>query len=269
MLILITNTCHMDCPHCMECSSPEPQHMTWAHIEKSCEFAIRHGSSTVLLSGGELTCHPDWNRAARLFAPHFLNVLLSTNGAWLGSPVEDEMLALLRECPTVNLQISSFPGLYREYDRISSAVKPFAQRLKAAGLKRRMAFESIRSILDEKMLALGRACEHEDLRALAAKSNVTASCIVSSIVSAQVPLDDVIHALEMRGKFCRPVIDCKGLLHWSESMLCPSFASLDEPDGEIVRKAHEWRPCGKCEGFKKFLARTDPQYVSGRAVLGF
>jgi hypothetical protein len=39
--------------------------MTWAHIKKSCEFAIRHGSSTVLLSGGELTCHPDWNVVRR------------------------------------------------------------------------------------------------------------------------------------------------------------------------------------------------------------
>lgn len=268
MLVLITNTCRMGCPHCMERSSPEPQHMEWGLIEKCCEFGRRHGVSAVMISGGEVTCHPQWAEAVRLFASRYLIVIVPTNGMWLGTADEDTFVKILKDCPNVSLQITSIPGLYPQYDQIAAAVPAFARRLRSEGLGDRMAFESSRALLDSKMLAMGRACEHEEFVRLAETSEVTASCFTSALIAAQVPFDEAILTMEMRGRFCRPMIDYRGLMHWSEVILCPGFARIDEPDAEIVRKAHEWRPCGSCPGFRKLLAKHEPQYVNARRILG-
>lgn len=267
MLIALTNTCRMGCPHCLQCATPDPQHMSWEHIERSRDFDRWAGAQVVLLSGGELTEHPKWTHAVDLFASSgFLRVILPTNGMWIGTSKEDEMFALLRTHQNIRLQVTSVPGLYPLHKQTLEGVSRFKLRLRDAGLKRRLSFET----KIESMIELGRACDHEPSRKAAQEDpRKTMSCLSSAVVSAQVMFKDAIKVMEPRGVVCHPLIDWQGNLHWSESWLCPSFASIDEEFEEIGRKAHEWRPCGKCAGFRKFIESTDEKYALGKIILGF
>ena len=242
--------------------------MAWDDMVLACRFACRHAATTVLVSGGEPTCHPDWRKAVRLFSKNLPSVLVSTNGSWIGTSIEEEMTSVLKECPNVGIQISSFPGLYPQYERVASLVPGYLARLEKAGLSGRASFESSRALIDSKMLALGRACEHDDLKELAAKAIGTTSCISSLLIAAQLPFDEAIVTMELHGKFCRPMIDYKGGLHWSESILCPPFANIHDPDEVVVEKAKSWRPCGSCAGYAKLMARQDEGYVRARRLLG-
>ena len=60
MLIMITNRCYENCPHCMENSNPEGQMMDGRTFHKAVMFAKYIGSSVIALSGGEPTTHPDF-----------------------------------------------------------------------------------------------------------------------------------------------------------------------------------------------------------------
>lgn len=266
MLICLTNTCRMDCPHCMECATPEPQHMSWEHIERSLNFANWAGSKVVLLSGGEITEHPLWTHAVDYFASSgFMRVVLPTNGMWIGTPAEEEMVNLLRTHKNIKLQVTSVPGLYRLHEQTVANVKQFKLRLRDAGLKHRLDFES--KIVS--MVELGRACGHEPSRKAARDDcGKMMSCFSSVLVSAQTTFKNAISVLESRGAFCHPLIDWKGNLHWSESWLCPSFASIDEPFDEIASKAHEWRPCGKCAGYGKLMASGELRHIIAKDILG-
>ena len=62
-------------------------------------------------------------------------------------------------------------------------------------------------------------------------------------------------------------INHKGEIAWSESTLCPGFATVNDKFEDIVKKAKEWSPCRKCKGWDKVKNSTDPTYIRGRAIL--
>lgn len=268
MLIQITNTCHMGCPHCMDRATPDPQHMPWPLVERSVAWAQSLGVRTMLISGGEPTCHPEWKRIFDYCAERFVFVIVPTNGAWLETPIEEDIVDLLRKHTNLRFQISSFPGLYREHTRITSAAPCFFRRLKEVGLKHRVTLETDRALIDSKMLALGRACDDPALVHLAETAARTTSCFSSAIVAAQRPLREALAIMESRGKFCHPLVDWRGSLHWAESWLCPAFAHVTEDDATIAEKAHTWRPCGLCAGYRKLLANNEPKYLLAKLILG-
>lgn len=244
MLIQITNTCHMGCPHCMDRATPDPQHMPWPLVERSVAWAQSLGVRTMLISGGEPTCHPEWKRILDYCAERFVFVIVPTNGAWLETPIEDDITDLLRKHTNMRFQISSFPGL-----------------------------------------SLGRACDDPALVCLAETAAGTTSCFSSALVAAQRPLREALAIMESRGKFCHPLVDWQGSLHWAESWLCPAFAHVTEDDATIAEKAHTdiprgpsgrvakraqcgVRPCGLCAGYRKLLANNEPKYLLTKLILG-
>lgn len=269
MLIQITNTCRMGCPHCMDAATPEPNHMTMETFFKAIGLAERLNVRALVISGGEPTEHPDWARMITHAAQRFPSVSVPTNGAWLFSPSKrHQMTEILRLNANVKLQVSSFPGLYKDHEKTVAAVKEYALELKALGLKKRLHLETDRRLIDDKMIELGRCKLHPELAELARRSSKTASCVSGSVVSAQTTLDKAIPLLESRGQFCKPMVGFDGGIRFSESYLCPPFASVHDPYGTIIEKAHAWRPCGGCDGFRKLKESTDPKYMMARIVLG-
>ena len=115
MLIQITNTCHMGCPHCMDRATPDPQHMPWPLVERSVAWAQSLGVRTMLISGGEPTCHPEWKRILDYCAERFMFVIVPTNGSWLETPIEDDIIDLLtfreayRYCKAAGLEFVPYP----------------------------------------------------------------------------------------------------------------------------------------------------------------
>lgn len=267
MLLDITNSCHMGCPHCLQCATPEPQHMALETVERAYEFALKAKVTCIGISGGEPTENPDWSRIVRKFASGFLSVSFITNGAWLFDQTKtEEMISLLKEFKNIGIQISSFRGLYKDHEKTCEAVEMFKKMLKKNGLKHRLYFENDIKVLH--MLSLGRAKEHDEyLQQSAADTANTTSCFSSAFAALQCQkLSDVIDALEHRGKACHPLVDWKGNLHWSESWLCPSFANIHEPYKDIERKALAWNPCGQCADYQKLLRHQGEKYLMAKLL---
>lgn len=265
MIIDITNTCLSGCVHCMQNSTPKSQHMGFLTFRRSLAIAKKCNAHVVSICGGEPTCHPNWAEYVDQTCKKFPIVVVATNGMWIGSDEEQKMIRLLKDNPQLTLQITSVKGLYPHHNDVMRKIDLFKRALKELGIKRRV------SVCNEieSMMALGRACKNVlCLKAVAENEHATTSCFSASLIGSQMPLEEVTPFMEERGKFCRPVIDWKGRMHWSESWLCPSFASVWLPFRMIRRRALSWRPCGKCAGYEKLLAKTETSYVKARNMLG-
>lgn len=265
MLLDITNTCRMGCPHCMQRSTPEPQHMSDETFGLAMRFAGMARPRAVLMSGGEPTEHPKWLEYARAVVEGGYSLVIATNGMWIGTGDEDGMVGLMRESGDAIIQITTVKGLYPRHEETSAKVAALKDRFKREGLRHRIC------VADRitGMIGLGRCCDSPELSAAARENTLsTTSCFPSALVAAQTDLHAAIRILEERGKICHPLVDWTGGLHWSESWLCPAFASVRDDFGEICRKAREWRPCGKCEDYRKLLDRNDGNYAMGKALLG-
>lgn len=289
MLIQITNTCSFGCPHCLQDCIAEPQHMSGGLFRNALILSKMAKCQFLMISGGEPTDHPDWEKYVNLACNNsdMQVVMLITNGRWLGTNKEDVVLKLLKKYPLFFVQVSNDPRYYPDWSR-KTIPERFALFKEKCGEELGMChvdssigsneFERvalIREISDLK--ALGRAAEVKTLRKVAKSYPSTTSCAASALIAAQAKGDLVltISLLEKTMKWCRPLVDWRGGVHWSESWLCPSFFTipshllLDEPMFlQLSEAASAWRPCGKCEDYQKFLAKTDPKYVKAREILG-
>jgi len=238
--------------------------MSMETFGKAVDFALKSGVRIVCVSGGEPSLNPNYAEMLRTCAEKFMISTFITNGEWLGTEKEDVVLDILKKHTNLKVQITSIKGLYRLHEETVKKVDAFKQRLKDAKLKHALTFDRDKLF----MVALGRATEHEDIMKQTLEHMNSMSCFASALVSAQLPFKAAIDTLEMKGKFCHPLVDWKGNIHWSESVLCPHFANLDEDIEVIWKKANEWRPCCKCADVKKLLANTDPKYIGARILLG-
>lgn len=83
MLIMITNRCFENCPHCMENSNPEGQMMDGRTFHKAVMFAKYIGCSVVALSGGEPTTHPDFFKFCKALNDDYkMPFTVVSNGTW-------------------------------------------------------------------------------------------------------------------------------------------------------------------------------------------
>ena len=264
MVLQITNSCNMMCPHCMDSCVPCDKHMSEETFEKAKHFAHQSGSRVVLISGGEPTHNPLFGMFTRECAKEFPIVAFLTNGEWMGSDKEREVVDILKSHGNVSIQLTNVKGLYRKYEETEKKVEAFKKVLRDNGLKHRM------TVADriESMVSLGRATEHDEIMEEARHSMNTMSCFASALIAAQLPYVRAIDNLEHRGKFCHPLVDWQGDLHWSESVLCPRFANISEPFDVICDKANKWRPCCKCADFKKLVSKQDEKYKIAMAILG-
>ena len=257
MLIQITNTCHMGCSHCLQDSTPAVQHMDAETVEKAYAFCKRCNVMNVLISGGEPTEHPDFEAIVRKFI-EFPAVSIISNGSWIGDVKKVAVIRSLLKEPNVFLQVTSIGGIYKNYD----LVKKYEKRILSLGKRVTVHTDKIY------IHALGRARYNEKWLERSREHGYVMSCFQHILTYKQLPFLDALHNEEKRGHFCSPLIDWKGRLHFSESWLCPSFATLDDDFDEIARKAAAWTPCGACPDYQKLLAKTEPIYVNARVILG-
>lgn len=253
MLIQITNTCQMGCPHCMQRSTPKAQHMSMEVVDMCVQHARGIGAQAIMISGGEPTEHPQFKEIVKKFLK-FPIVCIISDGEWIEDVEKVKTMRWLMSNKNVTLQITNIKGIY-----------PREVNLR----KIRAIFPNVAIEKDGVyMMPLGRATEHEEFMEQARKHPYTTSCFSSALTSVQLPYQLAVAQMQIMGKFCHPLVDWQGGLHWSESWLCPTFAHISEPFSDIARKAHAWKPCGKCEGYKKLLEKTDEKYVKAKSILG-
>lgn len=277
MLLQITNNCDNKCPHCLQaCVGPEHnEHMSQGVFHNSLALFRKLGINVLLISGGEPTLHPKWDEWTREALRSAAHVGICTNGNWLipeaHTLIAETIVGLLRESKgRLSVQVCSDPTWYPNHESIIAGYKRFTERFPDI-----VEFVTLETKV-EHMLSLGRAASNPDCLEMAEKDKAsTTSCFMGSLASAQTGFKTAVCALESHGKFCKPLIDWEGGIHWSESHLCPAFFKLpshlemdDAMFDQILEAAHAWRPCGKCADYKKLLNNNYPQYVIAKYILG-
>ncbi|MGR6838753.1 radical SAM protein [Aliivibrio wodanis] len=80
--LLLTRKCNISCTHCIRTSSPEhttfmPESLANSIIKK---VSSKNSKSTIMISGGEPTLHPNFTNIVRNAANQFQHVVINTNG---------------------------------------------------------------------------------------------------------------------------------------------------------------------------------------------
>lgn len=277
MLLQITNNCDNNCPHCLQaCVGPKHnEHMSQGVFYNSLALFRKLGANVIIISGGEPTLHPKWDEWTREALRVAAHVCITTNGNWLipetNTSTAGTIVDLLRENRgRVSVQVCSDPMWYPNHENIIAGYKRFTERFPDV-----VKFVALETKV-EHMLSLGRAASNPDCLETAKKDKTsTTSCFMGALVSAQTDFKTTVCTLESRGKFCKPLIDWEGGIHWSESHLCPAFFKIpshlamdDAMFDQISEAAHAWRPCGKCADYKKLLNNNYPKYVIAKKILG-
>ena len=246
MLLMLTNRCHMDCPHCMQDARPDGQHMTAETFRQVLMLMREAQPPVVTVTGGSsapsfFTSSSRYSMVSRKLCP----VSICTNGAWIEDTKERlKMSRLIRESKgRVKVQVFSHPKYYQDHEwTVSHAAQ----------------YRSIGCIADFDspifMQDLGRA--RENCREETEASDHVPSCINSHLVAVQArSLNHFFLMCVGAGKFCRPLISPDGGVHMSESRLCPQVAHVSDGAAAIFRKMQQSRPCRGCRLYQNFERR--------------
>jgi radical SAM protein with 4Fe4S-binding SPASM domain len=112
VMLDLTNACNQDCIFCYR-SGPQglaaggrTSHQSLENIHKLCQDFARMGVASISLSGGEISCHPDFLAAAAIIKNHDLALTLVTNGTnWTEADVRQLQGLLEPERDLVELSL--------------------------------------------------------------------------------------------------------------------------------------------------------------------
>lgn len=244
MLIMLTNRCHMECPHCMQEATPDGPHMTEETFLQVLDLCREVKPPLISVTGGEPTEHPRWSEyVRRLLALKSVKVLsILTNGAWIEDKADRLAMArFVREGRgRVKVQVYSNPRYYQDHEWT---------------VEHEQAYRSIGCTPDFTspifMQDLGRARQNcsEEVTA----NRFSPSCVNSHLIAVQsASLGQFLMRSVMAGKFCRPLIDPLGGIHMSESWHCPQVAHVSDGAALVFSKMQRARPCRRCRLWKNF-----------------
>lgn len=274
MLIQITNHCTLNCPHCMQESTENGHHMTEEVFNKAIEFGIWSGAWTYNVSGGEPTEHPEFERFINMLSNALLNVQLGSskkpvftvesNGEWARDIQKTNAVKrILKMQNLAGFQVSSFKGLYKNYDFIQK----YKSKIKALSPKICVVDTGIISMQD-----LGRAAttDNPTITKAIANNKHHVSCLNGCLVSKQISsVRDMSFNLFCHNMHCKPYIDWKGNVHWSESICCPSYGNVLTDDFDTIwQNLQNAVPCGKCSLYKNLKESTDMKIIMARRIMG-
>ena len=242
MMLKITKSCHMGCPHCMNDAKPSDEHMTFDVLKKAVRFLNTHMSVLTLISGGEPTEHPDFPRHMEYILENTqgMAVTLTTNGIWLQDK-EEFVDYLMYKYPMFNIQVSSMPGLYPKLVDTNMPLfkDEWAERVVLCRKVERM-YPQGRALSNG--LSDGRdskACKCFNVRALAGQK-------------PEWGLGEIVAALAGKGLSCTPYIAVDGSIKLGESDLCPVCSHIDKSDDEIIHDILYFT-CHQCSFINKKL----------------
>lgn len=275
MLIQITNSCTMGCPHCLQDSKVGDYHMTDETFNNALEFSNYMWTLIYNISGGEPTMHPKFyelisklNEKMSKKPFHFPFIrpnmfFIESNGEFLKDDnLIDEVENITKMEYFAKLQICSINGLYSNYDFIMEK-RPFIKKIFGDSVY--IHSDGIAAMKD-----LGRAKENEGPLKEAEESKYFMSCLNSCLAAKQCEKpEQYTYALCKNGKSCVPMVDWRGNVHMSESITCPSVGNVNTDSfNEIYTCMRSFKPCGRCLGYKRLMASSDSKIVNAREILG-
>lgn len=265
MLIQITNKCHENCPHCMECSSPDGQHMDFSTFKQAIEFGLFLKNAVYGISGGEPTEHPQFLEFCqyldKIITLHkaLARFSVMSNGSWFADADKVEIVKQLSKLPNyVGMQVYTNPKWYRHADFI---------------LQHKDEISAIPGVIVTtsdimSMQDLGRAKDCPEAMAEVKASPYHMGCLNGHVMFRQLSDSAKMYGLIQTGTMCKPMVDFKGDVHLSESWLCPSFGNVNTDYMlTIYNNLKKSQPCYKCYLGKKFLASNEPKVILAKTIL--
>ena len=252
MLIKVTTQCSMGCTHCMECATPQGEHMELDIFELAMDLTRRverrvhelTGLRPLMFSGGEPTEHP---RIAHLIERAkvcgFTPTLVS-NGLWLAD--EDKRDQILPLMPKGSIQVTNDPRFYpRKPPRIDDP---------------RLIYEDSLSTL----LPIGRFAEqsHPDLPTRLGPTSFN----LRSFIRSTRDLPSAVALLRMHGKFCTPSICADGTVVAGESRFCAPIGTVSSSLRELTQRLLEFGSCNRC-GLEDGLSDTAREAIGLQPVV--
>lgn len=277
MVIQITNKCYNACPHCMRNSTANGHHMSKETVLEVLELLEKVDSKVWLISGGEPFLHPDLAEILPMFLKHACHhgatILFLTAGTQL----------LSGEKITVNGEeqdlYSWYSSLAWEYEGILVTQITADKRFYSSYNLIKQKEEILTAIPNayivneiQSITPLGRAknlksielntfyLEHSD--GTKEKKTKNPDCLNVLLMSRQVSsLQEAIHTMEVRGKYCTPLINYKGEFTIGEADICTQFATAKEALQDLDKafaSLKAMKTCGRCKVTPDVQAKIAP-----------
>lgn len=240
----------MGCKHCMQDSTPNGGHMTETVFDDAIKWIARHYAyathNVLLITGGEPTEHPMFfDFMERLLSMRYykqIMVVIVSNGDWLKDSVKTyKMRQLFSKYHNLSMQVSAFRKYYKSADFVEQNIRNYAK------VSQRILIEDLDGELN--IMDIGRA--RQNCRDELYDGN--AACIPFLMRVKQLGLENAMKLNVRMFRYCTPMIDYRGYLHMSESIMCKPFGSIYDDDDELDLKARRWKPCMLCAQSKKLL----------------
>jgi len=262
MLIKLTNQCSMLCPHCMDDAQEKGQMMTLDTFKNAVRFGKYIGDNHFALSGGE----PTENEHILKMCEWLTCVTNSTftivsNGMWLKD--EEKRLCvekITRMLSYIGMQVYTNKKWYKEYDYVVSHKHEYEK------------YDNVIVDIDAPifMQDLGRARTNPEAQREVEENPHFMSCLNTVLVAIQTANPrEFGFRMMLHRQFCKPSVDCLGNVHMSESRLCPSVGNVNTDSfDDIWQRMREFRPCGHCKQYRKFMESPRADIAAARAVMG-
>lgn len=258
MVIDLTYACSMGCSHCMSDCKPDGEHMSLDTLKDVLEFYKKHRIPAIVLSGGEIFEHPQIMECLELCNQYNKSnapIVLMTNGRKLSSDFE-----LLNEFNNFVNKV----GRRRVMIQVTDDPRFYPTQLDE---KQKYRLNKLGAIIEEVpglpwspdvcLYPQGRALENypdADWNTIAPKC-VNCRLLVKQGITT---ISNMVIGLMMRNKLCTPSIAPDGSIKLGESRLCPSVASIYDPEDVIIEKIKSFN-CRKCEIPFEILKNSSPE----------
>lgn len=247
----------MGCTHCLSDCKPEGKHMTFETFQQAIKFNFdRAGDSPILISGGEPTEHPEFEKFLGYVLMYkklqecanlkrFVPITVTTNGLWLTEHMD--FIKSLENDGTFSSDIMFQVVVDDKYYPIH-------------------VNEEVLSY--SKLIVIGHEVPAIYPQGRALQNNIptnrkSSNCFNVRAIAKQIEcptLEKIITMQNLRGHMCTPHIDIDGNIKLGESRLCPVCSSIYKTDEEIVEDIIKFQ-CHQCDFINKNLPPLYRQFV--------
>lgn len=248
MVLLITNKCDMQCPHCMQDSNPDGNEIDMKTINDVCDFINRNGILFLIIGGGEPTMHSRFDEIIdTIVNKTSVRIMVASNGSFFYDTKRKNMISrmVFKYSKRMHFQISAFKEYYKNHEAIVRDHEKIIKFLKPTQCY--IEYKNLR-----KIACLGRAANSDYFKNIVDnQEHKLTSCINGHLAGKQAQsIKHFIFILETSGHMCIPMVDVDGKIHLSESRFCPSIGSINDDDNLIMENIKSSNPCGKCYNWK-------------------
>jgi hypothetical protein len=276
MLFQITQKCNEQCTHCFVDANPNGHEMSVDTLINGIEFATMSKSNAMILTGGDIFLHSQWETMIQTCINRFTGVIvLESNGWWITNQhFKTKIQKLLDNKKIGALQIYTDSLYYPNYNETIRHEKTFQSLHKKICFSKNIIGRAANS---SKLRYLGRAQKnfpHMEIIGLPSCMNIfqrlrQADKLKSS--ARQNSWHAIIESMEKATHFCVPMTDINGDIHLGETQFCLKIDNVNalckkatEPPSsdntaqwndlleKLYMKTLAIKPCNKCKAMKNY-----------------